>query len=153
MYTENALLFPRTAIPALRGLRGTSWDALIDRVASLPDFHEETLAFMLMMIRLNGCLACETDSFRAMRGCNLCAVQTLRRFRGPDEELMSFYADALREVREFADRGTPISELIQSNADAIPTHLPMRDLSVMSRTATPATQSATRNGFVPLSTL
>jgi hypothetical protein len=45
-------------------MHGAEWRALIDRVTSLPESHEEVLAFCLMMVRLNGCMACETDSTR-----------------------------------------------------------------------------------------
>jgi len=74
MYTENALFFPKTAIASLQKLRGAQWEALVERVTTLPETHEETLALMLLMIQLNGCLTCETDSYRAMRGCCACAV-------------------------------------------------------------------------------
>lgn len=103
MYTDNALLFPRNAIPALRRMRGPQWQALVERVIVLPECHEESLAFMLLMIRLNGCLGCETDSYRAMRGCTACAVQTLRRFKGEDAELLDLYESALYDVRVFVD--------------------------------------------------
>lgn len=102
MYADNELMFPHHVIPALRKLRGPQWQALVDRVSALPERHEETLAFMLLMIRLNGCVSCETDSYRAMRGCAACAVQTLRRHKGDDDELIDAFADALREVRQFA---------------------------------------------------
>lgn len=115
MYTDNALLFPRTSIQSLRGLRGQKWDNLVERVIGLPECHEETLAFMLMMINLNGCVGCETDSFRAMKGCNGCACQTIRRYKGSDEDLLKLYDDALEEIRSFASRGTPVARLIQTN--------------------------------------
>lgn len=73
MYAKNELMFPHHAIPALRNLRGAEWAALVDRVLAVPEAHEQSLAFMLMMIRLDGCLGCETDSYRAMRGCEACA--------------------------------------------------------------------------------
>lgn len=103
MYTDNALFFPHHVIPSLRHLRGEQWEKLIARVETLPETHEETLALMLTMIRLDGCLACETDSYRAMRGCASCAQQTLRRFKGDDSELIEMYEDSLRDVRRFAD--------------------------------------------------
>ena len=102
MYTDNALLFPRQAIPALKSLRGPEWQALVERVLSLPETHEETLAFMLMIIRLNGCLDCETDSYRAMRGCAACAQQVLRRYKGRDADLLARFEQALHEVRRFS---------------------------------------------------
>lgn len=103
MYANNELLFPHYVIPSLKSLRGPKWQALVERVALLSEFHDETLAFMLMMIRLNGCLPCETDSFRAMRGCAACAHQTLRRYKGSDDELIAAFDHALAEVRTYAN--------------------------------------------------
>lgn len=109
MYTSNELLFPHHVIPSLRKLRGPEWRELVERVLTLPETHEETLAFMLMMIRLNGCMACETDSYRAMKGCAACALQTLRRYKGDDSELIEFFEQALDDVRKFADQHNIIS--------------------------------------------
>lgn len=111
MYTDNELLFPRHVIPSLRDLRGPEWAALVDRIAKLEERHEETLAFMLMMIRLNGCLSCETDSYRAMRGCTACAQQTMRRFKGSDAELTSMFTAALQDVRLFCDENPSVDVL------------------------------------------
>ena len=104
MYTDNELLFPHHVIATLKRMRGPQWQELVERVTSLPVHHEETLAFMLMMIRFNGCMACETDSYRAMRGCTACTHQSLRRFKGSDEELLALYDDALEDVRDYAQR-------------------------------------------------
>lgn len=117
MYTENALMFPHRAIVALRSMRGHKWQVLCDRVLNLPETHEDTLAFMLMMIRLNGCMSCETDSYRAMRGCASCAQQTLRRYKGDDDDLLAAFEVALRDVRHFAAGGPPLS--IHSDSDLI----------------------------------
>jgi hypothetical protein len=119
MYTDNALLFPRAVIPALRRLRGPEFQTLVERVAALPECHEETLAFMLMMIRLNGCIGCETDSYRAMRGCAACAIQTLRRHKGEDAELLEMFRDALDDVRNFA------CEQTRYNIQTAPRELPL----------------------------
>ena len=100
MYAENELLFPSYVIPKLRDSRGESWAKLVDRVSSLPEDHPESLAFSLMMIRLDGCLSCETDSYRAMKGCTGCALQTLRRYKGPDKELLARYKEAQDELEE-----------------------------------------------------
>jgi hypothetical protein len=101
MYTNNELMFPQYVIPVIRDMRGEEWQRLVDEVADLPDDHPKLLAFVLMMIRLNGCLECETDSYRAMRGCAMCATQTLRRYKGPDQELLDAYSQALEDVEEF----------------------------------------------------
>lgn len=100
MYAENELLFPSYVIPKLRDSRGAAWEELVDHVARLPEDHPEALAFSLMMIYLDGCMACETDSYRAMRGCTACALQMLRRYKGPDKELLERYRAALEEVQE-----------------------------------------------------
>ncbi len=104
MYTKNELMFPHYAVPHLRGARGDGWRRLVDRVAALPETHEEVLAFMLLMIRLNGCLPCETDSYRAMRGCVMCSLQTLRRFKETDDDLLQMYDQALADTREYLAR-------------------------------------------------
>lgn len=109
MYANNHILFPYEAIASLRQLRGPVWQSLVNEILSLPETHERTLAFMLMLIRMNGCLSCETDSYRAMRGCDLCAQQTLRRFKGEDGELMELFEDALQEIRRFARKTTRFS--------------------------------------------
>ena len=101
MYAENEILFPPYAIPQLKETRGDVWRELVERVTRLPEDHPESLAFSLMMIRLDGCLSCETDSYRAMRGCVACAQQTLRRFKGPDEDLVERFNKALSDVQVF----------------------------------------------------
>jgi hypothetical protein len=109
MYTDNALMFPHRAIAALRNARGPKWKKLVERVLSLPETHEETLAFMLLMIRLNGCMGCETDSYRAMRGCSACALQTLRRYKGSDDEILGEFNRALEDLRDYGSSSPPLA--------------------------------------------
>ena len=115
MYTNNELMFPYHVIPSLKKLRGPEWQILVERITTLSEFHEETLAFMLMMVRLNGCVGCETDSYRAMKGCAACAQQTLRRYKGEDDELIDSFQQALVDVRKFAETHPKIG--IQSDSD------------------------------------
>jgi hypothetical protein len=103
MYTDNDILFPHHVIPTLKRLRGKDWANLVERISKLPENHEETIAFMVMMVRLNGCMSCETDSYRAMRGCTACAQQTLRRWKGEDSELLDMFQKALVDVRKWAN--------------------------------------------------
>jgi len=105
MYTKNQLMFPHHVIPLLRDLRGPEWKTLVDDVLAVPEGNEQSLAFVLMMVRLNGCMACETDSFRAMRGCDACAIQTLRRYKGSDRELVRAFQSALEDVRGYFASG------------------------------------------------
>ena len=101
MYTNNELLFPNYIVPMLRDMRGPEWRDLVDRVVELPDNHPEFLAFVLTMIRVDGCEECETDSYRAMRGCGMCAAQMLRRFKEPDSRLIEIYDRALNDVAAY----------------------------------------------------
>lgn len=100
MYTDNEILFPPYAIFALRHTRGRKWQQLIDRVSGMQETSVEVIALMSLMIELNGCLACETDSYRAMRGCTSCAQQTLRRYKGSDDELLSLYEASLAKFHQ-----------------------------------------------------
>lgn len=120
MYMQNALLFPREAIKALRHARGEEFAKLVDHVCGLPACHEEALAFMLMMIQLNGCVSCATDSYRAMNGCAVCALRVLKRFKGTDQDLLNRYSDALREVRRHV-----YGEVQPAVAPAASTFVPM----------------------------
>jgi hypothetical protein len=103
MYADNELLFPPQAIQHVRTSRGEEWGELVERISRLPQDHPEVLAFSLLMIRLDGCLTCETDSYRAMRGCVSCARQTLRRYKGSDKELLREYNKSIVEVENYLD--------------------------------------------------
>ena len=105
MYADNEILFPHYVIPALRGERGGKWAQLIDRVAGKAETSVEVIALMSVMIELNGCMPCETDSFRAMRGCGACARQTLRRYKGSDDDLIALYEASLAEWRALDGAG------------------------------------------------
>ncbi len=100
MYVRTEILFPSDLIPELREAGGKDWQQLIDKVSKLEDTHPERLALALLMVRLCGCLECETDSFRAMRGCAACALQAVRRYRRQERDLLKQYKAALKEVQE-----------------------------------------------------
>jgi hypothetical protein len=109
MYPKAELLFPPRLIASLRSLRGPEWAALVDRIVKLPETDPDSLAFTLMMIRLDGCIKCHEGSFRYMRGCQLCASQTVVQFKGEDAELVALYQKARRDVDAYLS-GSPISE-------------------------------------------
>ena len=115
MYADNELLFPPHAIPILANSKGVKWKALVERVAGLPEDHPESLAFSLMMIRLDGCMGCETDSYRAMRGCRACALQTLRRFKAPEDELLRRYREAMSDIEAYLET-QPDIQLVPAKA-------------------------------------
>ena len=102
MYQSDAeMLFPSRVIPSLKELRGEPWRELVERVAELPEHHPDSLAFSLMMIRLDGCLTCQCDSYRALRGCTLCAKTTVLRYKGNDKELLNEYTQARVDVESY----------------------------------------------------
>jgi hypothetical protein len=118
MYADNELLFPTHVISSLQHSRGDEWCALVERISNLPKGDIELLAFSLMMIRLDGCLSCETDSYRAMRGCKACSRQSLRRYKGSDLELLGIYQQALEDVQQYLEVQVPtvIEEPISARA-------------------------------------
>ncbi|MBM4457755.1 MAG: hypothetical protein FJ011_08330 [Chloroflexi bacterium] len=101
MYPKAELLFPPRMIPLLRGLRGPEWASLVERVMKLPEIDPDSLAFTLMMVRLDGCVKCHEGSFKYMRGCQLCATQTVMQFKGSDSDLTAMYNKARRDVDAF----------------------------------------------------
>jgi len=102
--SDTELLFPSRVILALRGLRGKEWLDLVDRVNGQDPESADHLAFVLMMIRLGGCVSCNADSFRAMRGCTQCARQTIRRYRGTDADLVEQFNEAKQDVEKYLQR-------------------------------------------------
>ncbi len=99
--SDTELLFPSRIIPTLRGLRGQAWSELIDQLECLDTKSPAYIAFVLMMVRLSGCVPCNADSFRAMRGCTQCARQTIRRIHGTDKELVEQYKEIQNEVMAY----------------------------------------------------
>jgi hypothetical protein len=102
MYHEDAdMLFPMRAVAALEDLRGAAWKHLVERVVKMEEDQPDALAFGLMMIRLNGCLSCQSDSFRALHGCTACARQAVVRFRGNDADVLKLYEKACKDVSAY----------------------------------------------------
>jgi len=109
MNPKAELLFPPRLIASLRNLRGPEWAALVDRVAKLPETEPDSLAFALMMIRLDGCVKCHEGSFKYMRGCQLCASQTVTQFKGSDTDLANMYRKARGDIDAYL-AGEPVEE-------------------------------------------
>jgi hypothetical protein len=106
MYShEIELFFPPRLIPTLKNLRGNYWRKLIDQIIQETDFGLNTMAFLLFMVRLNGCLSCSLYSYKAMRGCHTCASVTIARFPGNDRELMRLFDIALRDIEVYIGSG------------------------------------------------
>jgi len=115
MYPKAEVLFPSPLIARLRDVRGPVWAALVARIAPLPELDPRSLAFCLLMIRLNGCLKCYSGSYKFMRGCEACALQSIAQFKGEDEELAALYEVALADIEAYlAGKGAPPDRTLQS---------------------------------------
>ena len=95
------LLFPSRAIEPLRDIRGEKWQNFIDSLVGLDPINPDVIAFVLMMVRLGGCSSCQSDSFRAMRGCILCSNTTVKRYKGSDQSLIDLYNEAKNDVENY----------------------------------------------------
>lgn len=102
--TDTDLIFPTRVIPTLRNLRGEAWKKLIDRLQCLEPDDLDCLAFVLMMVRMGGCISCQSDSYRALRGCTSCATQVIRRYKGSDIELLGLFAAARKDIERLMSR-------------------------------------------------
>lgn len=96
--SDTDFLFPSRVIPKLLGLRGAAWDELIERANQAGQTEPDHLSFILMMVKMNGCENCNADSFKAMRGCTACSVQSIERFTGSDDDLIKLYDKAAVKV-------------------------------------------------------
>lgn len=96
MHTE--LLFPPRLIPLLAPLRGKEWQQFIEQINGKAIGEIDRKAFVLFMARLTCCMSCHSDTWRAHQGCEQCAKQAIRRFRGTDEELIALYQASLDEL-------------------------------------------------------
>lgn len=100
MYNPDTdLLFPTRVLPSLRLLRGDAWRVLVDEVSQQDQTSIKRVAFSLLMVRMGGCVSCNADSYRAMRGCTQCARLTVKRFKGSDPDLVEQYQQAEQEVK------------------------------------------------------
>ena len=102
--SDTEVLFPIRLIPPLRDLHGVEWTNLIEHISSVGATPAERHAFVLMMVRMCGCVACNADSFRAMRGCSQCSRQIVRRFKGGDHEIVEQYQQVYKEVEAYLQK-------------------------------------------------
>ena len=101
MYPRSEILFPHRCLSALQDMRGPEWQQLVNRIAKLPDTHEDSLAFALMMVKLTGCLNCDLDSYKASLGCCTCAKRAINAFKGSDKVLLRKFDEAKTELAQY----------------------------------------------------
>jgi hypothetical protein len=95
------MLFPSRAVDGLLNLRGEKWDELVGSIMLLEPIDPDRIAFVLLMVRLGGCTSCQSDSFRAMRGCSLCSTTTIKRYKGDDQSLVDQYNEAKIDIKNY----------------------------------------------------
>ncbi len=104
MHTE--LLFPPRLIPLLADVRGKKWQTFIETINKKTIGDIERKAFVLLMARLAGCVTCQGDTWRAHQGCEQCARQTIKKFRGTDDELIQLFETCLQEIKSLVQLTT-----------------------------------------------
>ncbi len=105
MYNPDTdLLFPPRAIHALSEERGPAWQSLVQTVERASIDSLDQTAFILVMARMSACATCNSDSFRAINGCLICARQSLKRFHGTDQELVELFQAAKDEVERYMQK-------------------------------------------------
>lgn len=102
--SDTDLMFPLRVIPHLRGLRGDVWKSIIDSLLDEKAPIISLAAFTLLMVKLGGCQACSVDSYRGMRGCTQCARQTIRRYRGNDQDMLRLFQQSQTEVERYLNQ-------------------------------------------------
>jgi hypothetical protein len=103
VYNEDTeLLFPIRVATSLRGLHGAGWRKAVDHAAKADPESPAAISFVLAMARIDGCHSCNADSFRAMKGCTLCAQDAVRRYRRGEKGLLKVVEKAKGDVEKWS---------------------------------------------------
>jgi hypothetical protein len=112
MYNPDTdLLFPPRALPALRDIRGSAWQELVNNVIMAGPGSLDQITFILMMARMNNCTTCNFAAYRAINGCTVCAKQSIKRFREDDNALICLFQGTKTEVEYFLNHKESDSSL------------------------------------------
>jgi len=105
MYNPDTdLIFPPRAIHALAAERTAVWRSLVESVEKAGQGSLDQTAFILIMARMSACATCNSDSFRALNGCVVCARQSIKRFKGSDQDLVELFQTAKDEVERYMEK-------------------------------------------------
>jgi hypothetical protein len=99
--SDTELLFPLRVLPEIKGIRSETWAKMVDQASDSKSHLIDQLAMELMLVKLAGCVNCDSDSFRAMKGCEFCIRQALHRFKGSDGELLRTYEQSKKEIGKY----------------------------------------------------
>ena len=101
MYSRCEILFPHSRVSGLKKLKGEEWRELTEYIATLPETHEDALAFSHMMIKLCDCLNCDLGSYKAALGCAACSQRTINALRDTDQQLVRRFNKSHAEVTDY----------------------------------------------------
>jgi len=104
MHSRLEILFPHSRVSGLKHLQDQEWQALVERIAALPETHPDALAFSYMMIKLCDCLNCDLSSYKASLGCSVCSQRTIKSIRASNKVLIKQFEKAKREVIAYLNR-------------------------------------------------
>lgn len=99
--TDTEMLFPIRVIPSLGDVRGQEWLKLVEHLSNDDTADSEKIALTALVVKLAGCAGCNTDSFRAMKGCTQCARLIIKRYKGKDEDLIKSYQECHKEITQY----------------------------------------------------
>jgi hypothetical protein len=91
-------------VSGLKKLKGEEWRELTEYIATLPETHEDALAFSHMMIKLCDCLNCDLGSYKAALGCAACSQRTINALRDTDQQLVRRFNKSRSEVTDYLDK-------------------------------------------------
>ena len=103
MQPRVEILFPHSRVSGLKRLHDEEWQALVERIAALPETHPDALAFSYMMIKLCDCLNCDLASYKASLGCSACSQRTIRSIHASDRFLLRQFEKARQEINAYLD--------------------------------------------------
>jgi hypothetical protein len=108
MYNKDTdTLFPARLVPVLLETGAETWKELLAQIAALEAQTADRAAFTLLMVRLCGCLNCQSDSYRGMRGCTACTQRVMQRYHGSKDDLAELYNQARQEVAAYLQKSIP----------------------------------------------
>ncbi|MFQ5944686.1 MAG: hypothetical protein ACE5NC_00335 [Anaerolineae bacterium] len=113
---ETEILFPHWAVPQLRGLRDGEWGDLVEYISCLPETHEDSLAFSLMMIRHCGCVGCNPGAYRATLGCATCSQRTIAIAKRSERGLVQDFQRAQDDVKDYLEGEAAATEAAAGEA-------------------------------------
>jgi hypothetical protein len=100
---DTELIFPIRILPKLIDLRGEIWGKKINELLETNNLVNQ-VGMIVLMIKVAGCITCNADSYRAIRGCTLCSQQAIKRYKGTDKELIQIYLKSCVKVKKFIEK-------------------------------------------------